>query len=115
MPMKRYYCIIALVILSILPSYAQVDFGVRAGGAYSSLIQRVQDEYMSGGRFGWSIAGLMDVHLYKGLSFRPEVGFVNQGGSYYSQYNNPLTSRTSTRLFPLWKNANAWYTTFYQY
>ena len=49
MPMKRYYCIIALVILSILPSYAQVDFGVRAGGAYSSLIQRVQDEYMSGG------------------------------------------------------------------
>ena len=67
MPMKRYYCIIALVILSILPSYAQVDFGVRAGGAYSSLIQRVQDEYMSGGRFGWSIAGLMDVHLYKGF------------------------------------------------
>lgn len=97
MPMKRYYCIIALVILSILPSYAQVDFGVRAGGAYSSLIQRVQDEYMSGGRFGWSIAGLMDVHLYKGLSFRPEVGFVNQGGSYYSQYNNPLTSESHNK------------------
>ena len=97
MPMKRYYCIIALVILSILPSYAQVEFGVRAGGAYSSLIQRVQDEYMSGGRFGWSIAGLMDVHLYKGLSFRPEVGFVNQGGSYYSQYNNPLTSEAHNK------------------
>lgn len=52
---------------------------------------------MSGGRFGWSIAGLMDVHLYKGLSFRPEVGFVNQGGSYYSQYNNPLTSEAHNK------------------
>lgn len=95
--MKRYYYIIALTILSIVPTYAQVDFGVRAGGAYSSLIQRVQDEYMAGGRFGWSVAGLMDVHLYKGLSFRPEIGFVNQGGSYYSHYNNPLVTETHNK------------------
>lgn len=97
MPMKRYYCMIALVISSLLPAYAQMDFGVRVGGAYSSLIQRVQDDYMSGGRFGWSIAGLADIHLYKRLSFRPEIGFVKQGGSYYSQYNNPLTSETHSR------------------
>ena len=87
--MKRIYYIIIFCILSVIPSIAQVEFGVKAGGSYSSLTQRVQKDYRSGGRFGFEIAGLMDIHLYKGLSLRPELAFVNQGGSYYSQYTNP--------------------------
>ncbi len=89
--MKLFYYIFTFWILSIVPAFSQIDFGVKAGGAYSSLTQRVHGDYISGGRFGFNIAGIMDVHIYKGLSFRPEVAFVNQGGSYYSHNNNPIT------------------------
>ena len=91
--MKLFYYIFTFWILSIVPAFSQVDFGIKAGGAYSSLTQRVHDDYISGGRFGFNVAGIMDAHIYKGLSFRPEVAFVNQGGSYYSQYNNPITNK----------------------
>ena len=71
-------------MLMIMPAVGQVTFGVRAGGAYSSLVQKVEGTYNAGARFGFSLAGLADIHLYKGLSLRPELAFVNQGGSFYS-------------------------------
>ena len=73
-----------LVVLLVMPVAAKVTYGVRFGGAYSSLIQKVTDEYESGARFGFSVAGLADIPLYKRFSLRPEIAFVNQGGSYYS-------------------------------
>lgn len=81
----RKIVFIAFVVLSIiLPTKAQVTFGVRAGGSYSSLVQKVEGTYNAGARFGFSLAGLADIHLYKGLSLRPELAFTNQGGSFFS-------------------------------
>lgn len=77
------------MMLMTMPVFAQATFGVRAGGAYSSMTQKVEGAYNSGARFGFSVAGLVDIHLYKGLSLRPELAFVNQGGSFIS---NPQVS-----------------------
>ena len=82
--MKRLFYICIMCVLASVSAFSQVEFGVRAGGAYSSLVQKIEKDYDSGGRFGFSVAGLMDVPLYKGLSLRPEVAFVNQGGDYFS-------------------------------
>ena len=82
--MKRLFYICVMCVLASVSAFSQVEFGVRAGGAYSSLVQKIEKDYDSGGRFGFSVAGLMDVPLYKGLSLRPEVAFVNQGGDYFS-------------------------------
>jgi Outer membrane protein beta-barrel domain len=82
--MRKLGLIVALLMLLMLPAVAQLTFGVRAGGAYSAMIQNVEDTYRSGARFGFSIAGLADIPLYKGLSLRPELAFVNQGGSFIS-------------------------------
>ena len=49
--------LLLIAVMMILPAMAQVSFGVRAGGAYSSLIQKVEDTYEAGARFGFSIAG----------------------------------------------------------
>lgn len=73
-----------LVAMFMLPAAAQVAFGVRGGVAYSSLIQKIGTTYESGARFGFSVAGLVDIPLYKRFSLRPEIAFVNQGGSYFS-------------------------------
>ncbi len=69
-----------------LPAFGQVSFGVRVGGAYSALIQKVEGTNNAGARFGFSVAGLADIPLYKGLSLRPELAFVNQGGSFISNF-----------------------------
>ena len=69
-----------------MPVVSQVAFGVRVGGAYSSLVQKVEGTYKAGARFGFSVAGLADIPLYKGLSLRPEVAFANQGGSFISNF-----------------------------
>ena len=47
--------LLLIAVMMILPAMAQVSFGVRAGGAYSSLIQKVEDTYEAGARFGFSI------------------------------------------------------------
>ena len=57
--------LLLIAVMMILPAMAQVSFGVRAGGAYSSLIQKVEDTYEAGARFGFSIAGLADIPLSK--------------------------------------------------
>ncbi len=75
-------CLLSLVGYS---AQAQVDFGARFGVSYTALTQRINEGYVSGGKAGFSIAGLADIPLYKDLSFRPEVAFMHQGGNYYSQ------------------------------
>ncbi len=85
--MKVFIHKIGLVLLMavlVMPVAAKVTYGVRFGGAYSSLTQKVDGEFNSGARFGFSVAGLADIPLYKRFSLRPELSFVNQGGSYYS-------------------------------
>lgn len=80
-----FACLAGLLLVPALR--AQVAFGVRAGGAYSSLIQKVDNRFESGGHFGFSVAGVVDIPLShnKRWSLRPELAFANQGGSYYSE------------------------------
>ena len=84
--MKKIVCIVFLTMLMVVPVMAQVTFGARVGGAYSCLVQKVEGMYEAGARFGFSVAGLVDIPLYKRLSLRPEVAFVHQGGSFISNY-----------------------------
>lgn len=82
--MRRTVIFALGLLASIVSVFAQVEFGVRLGGAYSSLVQRLDKTYESGGGIGFSVAGLMQLPIYKGLSFVPEVGLIYQGGDYYS-------------------------------
>lgn len=82
--MKRFVLLVIGLISVAVSISAQVELGVRVGGAYSSLVQKLDKTYESGGRLGFSAAGLMQVPIYKGLSFVPEVGLIYQGGDYYS-------------------------------
>lgn len=78
---------LAILLYAIPVSAQKVDFGVKAGGSYSSLVQKVGTKYESGSKMGFNIAGIADIPLhfiYKRLSFRPEIAFLNQGGSWYS-------------------------------
>lgn len=84
MYMRRTVIFALGLLASIVSAFAQVEFGVRLGGAYSSLVQRLDKTYESGGRIGFSVAGLMQLPIYKGLSFVPEVGLIYQDGDYYS-------------------------------
>ena len=84
--MKRIsLLIIGLLAIVVTTLQAQVDFGVRFGVSYSALTQRIDEGYVSGGKAGFSIAGLADLPINKGQSFRPEVAYLHQGGNYYSQ------------------------------
>lgn len=84
--MKRLIIGLVWVLAIALPMKAQVEFGVRVGGAYSCLIQKVNDRSESGARFGYSLAGIMEIPLTanKKWALRPEVAFMSQGGAYYS-------------------------------
>lgn len=87
--MRNIGPVILFLFLIVLPLKveAQIVFGVRAGGAYSSMVQKIGDTYNAGARFGFSVGGMLDIPLYKRLSLRPEVAFVNQGGSFLSDYD----------------------------
>ena len=74
--MRKIIFIAFWAMLMIMPAVGQVTFGVRAGGAYSSLVQKVEGTYNAGARFGFSLAGLADIHLYKGLSFQVPVNLA---------------------------------------
>ena len=95
--MKKIGLVIILVMLMIIPVTAQVTWGVRGGLAYSSLVQKIDNNYQSGARFGFSVAGLTQIPLYKRLSLQPEVAFVHQGGNYLS--NIPDEDGTG-RVYP---------------
>ena len=84
--MKRLIVFLGMALALVIPAKAQVTFGARIGGAYSCLIQKVNDRSESGARFGYSVAGLAEIPLTanKKWLLRPEVAFMNQGGAYYS-------------------------------
>ncbi len=77
-------------LLLMMPLAAKVTPGVRVGGAYSSMVQKTGKEYHSGARFGFSVAGILDIPVYKKFSIRPEVAFVNQGGSFLTNPQEKL-------------------------
>lgn len=81
---RKCILFVGLFLLCVTSSMAKVTWGVRAGGAYSALIQKVNDAYESGARFGFSVAALAEIPLQGRWSLRPELAFVNQGGNYYS-------------------------------
>jgi hypothetical protein len=65
---------------------AQVTFGARAGVAYTSLTQTIDEDVTYGGRVGYSIAGLLDIPLHRKFSLRPELSFISQGGAYSLEF-----------------------------
>ena len=93
--------LLLVTIFMMMPAVAQISYGVRAGGAYSSMIQKVNDKYQAKSRFGFSVAGLADIPLSKDKkwSLRPELAFVHQGGTYFM---DPKTQGMTTL-------ANCWY------
>lgn len=84
--------LLLLLFLAVTPSYSQITYGVRAGISYSALIQNLETENKVGARAGFSVGGVMDVPFYRRFSFRPEVSFVNQGGSFRSRIENEITT-----------------------
>lgn len=80
----RKIALLLVAVLMMIPAMAQVSFGVKVGGAYSSMSHKINDKNESGGRFGFSIGGLADIPLNynKRLTLRPGVDFVHQGGSF---------------------------------
>ncbi|MDL2208088.1 PorT family protein [Parabacteroides sp. OttesenSCG-928-O15] len=85
--MMKKIAFLGLILLLACPVWGQVTWGVRAGGSYSSLVQKVGNEHEAGSRMGFSVAGVADIPLrfiYKRLSVRTELALVNQGGSWYS-------------------------------
>ena len=74
--MKRIsLLIIGLLAIVVTTLQAQVDFGVRFGVSYSALTQRIDEGYVSGGKAGFSIAGLADIPIYK-VSDYPDMYVV---------------------------------------
>ncbi len=84
--------LLLLIFLAVTPSYSQISYGVRGGLSYSAMIQNLETENKVGSRAGFSVGGLMNVPFYRRFSFRPEVSFVNQGGSFYSRIENEINT-----------------------
>lgn len=82
--MKKISYLFLLSLLFTLPAKAQVVFGVRAAGAYSSMIQKVDEVARSGAHFGYGAAGILEIPLRKRFLLRPEIILLNQGGRFYA-------------------------------
>ncbi|MDR3140400.1 MAG: PorT family protein [Tannerellaceae bacterium] len=78
------WVLIGCIAVAARPVAAKVTFGVRAGLARTAFTQKVDLDYQSGVRMGYSIAGLADIPFYRRFSFRPEIALANQGGSYFT-------------------------------
>ncbi len=95
--MKKIACVLLGVMLAVLPAAAQVRLGVRAGGAYSTMVYKVDNLVESGDRFGYSLAMTADIPVWREFSIRPELSFVSQGGAF-NQLNKgcllPITEYT---------------------
>lgn len=76
--------IIGLATALSVPASAKVDWGLRAGVAHSSLVQKIDLTYWSGSCVGYSAAVLGDIPFAGRFSFRPEVALAYQGGSFLS-------------------------------
>ncbi|MDH6306327.1 hypothetical protein M2459_002690 [Parabacteroides sp. PF5-5] len=84
----RKYVLLGLIMVWAIPAVtAQVTFGVKAGLARSSMIQKIDLDHESGSQLGFSVAGLADIPFYRRFSFRPEIAFTKQGGHFFSDYN----------------------------
>jgi hypothetical protein len=83
--MKKWICLPVLLGLSLIAE-AQVTFGIRAGIAYTSLTQMIDEEVTYGGRMGLNMAGLMDIPLSQKFALRPELSFISQGGAYSLEF-----------------------------
>ena len=88
--MKKWIFIPVLMWLT-LSVKAQITFGARAGIAYTSLTQVIDEEVTYGGRIGYNIAGLMDIPLHRKFSLRPELSFLSQGGAYSLEFREKET------------------------
>jgi hypothetical protein len=80
----RKWILAGYVIIMAMPVAAKISFGVRAGLARTAFTQKVDLDYQSGSRIGYSVAGLADIPFYRRFSFRPEIALTNQGGSYFT-------------------------------
>lgn len=89
---RKILSVLVLLILLVTPALSQITYGVRAGLSYSALIQNLETENKVGARAGFSVGGLVDIPFYRRFSFRPELSFVNQGGSFYSRIDNELST-----------------------
>jgi hypothetical protein len=89
----RRIAMVGMVLAFVAPASGKVYWGVRAGISRTSIVQKVDLDYRSGWNIGGSVAGLVDIPIYERFSFRPEVSFVYQGGSFLSGYDeSPLYS-----------------------
>lgn len=70
-----------------MPVAAKTHWGVRTGLARTWMTQKIDLDYHSGSRFGYSIAALADIPFYRRFSFRPEIALVSQGGSFLSRFD----------------------------
>jgi hypothetical protein len=84
--MKKWLCVHILIAGFSFAVKAEINFGVRAGFAYTSLTQVLNEEVTYGGRLGFTVAGLMDVPLSRKFSLRPELAFISQGGAYSLEF-----------------------------
>jgi hypothetical protein len=78
------WILIGCIATVAMPVGAKVTFGVRAGLARTAFTQKVDLDYQSGSRMGYSIAGLVDIPFYQRFSFRPEIALANRGGEYFT-------------------------------
>ena len=99
-----------IVLLIMVPAFAQVSFGVRAGIGSSSLVQKVDGTPTSGARFGFSVGGMVDIPFYQRFSLRPEIALINQGGSYSSFDNGTTATEHSCYYYSLQMPVNVVYT-----
>jgi hypothetical protein len=82
---RKTGCTIGLIVIFTIPAFARVYWGVRAGVARSSLVQKIDLNYWAGSCLGYSVAGLADIPFYERFSFRPEIALVREGGSFHSE------------------------------
>ena len=102
--------LICIVLMMMVPAYAQGAFGIRAGIGSSALVQKIDDTPTSGARLGFSVAGMVDIPLYRRFSLRPEIALVNQGGSYSSFESGTTATKHSCYYYSLQFPVNAVYT-----
>ena len=88
--MKKWLFIPVFIWLT-LPVKSQIAFGARAGIAYTSLTQIIDEEVTYGGRVGFNIAGMLDVPISRKFSLRPELSFLSQGGAYSLEFREKET------------------------
>jgi hypothetical protein len=88
--MKKYILhingIITAGILLTFPlqsASSKIYLGGKSGIAYSSIVQQLEGlNYRSGQTIGWSVAAMADIPARGRFSFRPELAFAYQGGSF---------------------------------